>query len=141
MKTRLLLLCALALAACSKGADNGSTNEAAVPAAPDKAFAALTGDAAAGEAAFVQCRLCHTVEPGKNLIGPSLHQVVGRKAGSLPGFTYSTAMKNSGITWTGEQLYRFLAAPAKTVPGTRMAFAGLKDPQRRADLIAYLETK
>ena len=141
MKARLLLVCALVLAACSKAKDSGSTNEAAAPAAPDRAFAELKGDAAAGETAFVQCRLCHTLEPGKNLIGPSLHQVVGRKAGSLPGYTYSAAMKNSGITWTGEQIYRFLAAPAAVVPGTRMAYAGLKDPQRRADVIAYLETK
>ncbi|PMX56167.1 cytochrome c family protein, partial [Pseudomonas sp. FW305-33] len=66
-------------------------------------LAAYTGDAKKGETDFITCKTCHAIEAGVNKIGPSLHGVVGRKAGSIPGFTYSTANKNSGITWTEEK--------------------------------------
>jgi cytochrome c len=88
--------------------------------------------------AFAQCMSCHTVESGKNLIGPSLHGVVGRKAASLPGFAYSDALKTSGLTWDEATLDRWLAAPAKLVPGTKMTFFGLPDPAKRKELIAWL---
>lgn len=108
-------------------------------AAPEPAFASLTGDAAAGQAAFMQCRTCHTVNDTQS-IGPHLNGVVGRRMGAVPGFAYSPAMQAGGKTWTPEELYHFLGAPQASVPGTRMAFAGIRDPQRRADLIAWLAT-
>ncbi len=98
------------------------------------------GDAEHGKAVFSQCGICHAVEPGKPKLGPSMFGVVGRHAASVPGFAYSTAMKAYDVTWTPETLDRYLAAPMKTVPGTRMAFAGLSDEKNRQDVIAYLET-
>lgn len=102
------------------------------------AFAQAAGDAAAGEKVFNQCKACHTIEAGKNRVGPSLHGVVGRQAGSVEGFTYSPAMKSAGLTWTPENLDKYLADPKGTVPGNKMAFAGLKKPEDRANVIAYL---
>lgn len=104
------------------------------------AHAEQAGDPVAGEKAFTPCKACHTVEEGKNKIGPSLHGVVGRKAGTYPGFTYSPAMANSGITWTAESLDKYLADPKGAVPGNKMVFPGLKSEQDRKNVIAYLET-
>jgi len=103
-------------------------------------FADMKGDAAAGEKVFAQCKTCHVIDAGVNRIGPSLHGVVGRKAGEIAGFSYSAANKESGITWTAEKLYQYLEKPARVVPGTKMAFAGLAKGQDRADVIAYLST-
>lgn len=103
-------------------------------------FAELTGDAVHGEKVFLQCKTCHTLEEGKNMIGPSLRDIIGRKASSIAGFSYSTANQNSGITWSPEKLFQYLEKPQRVVPGTKMAFAGLSKAQDRADLIAYLTT-
>jgi cytochrome c len=112
------------------------------PAAPaEVTFASLTGNAANGEKLFAVCKTCHVAEKGVNRVGPSLWGVVGRKAGTIEGFKYSPANKNSGITWTEDNLFTYLAAPQKFMPGTYMAYAGMKPPQDRADLIAYLKTK
>jgi cytochrome c len=111
------------------------------PVAEDVAFADLTGDATKGETVFAQCKTCHLIEAGKNGVGPSLNAVVGRAAGTVEGFTYSDANKNSGITWTPEILFEYLKDPRGYLPGTKMAFPGLKDPQDRADVIAYLQTQ
>ncbi len=108
-----------------------------VMAAP--AWADATGDAVKGKAAFGACAMCHSVETGKNGIGPSLFGVVGRAAGTAPGFKYSAAMTKAG-TWTPQTLDAFIAAPKTAVPGTTMPYGGLKDAQKRADLIAYLGT-
>ena len=78
---------------------------------------------------------------GVNRVGPSLWGIVGRPAGSIANFKYSPANKNSGLTWSEDQLFTYLEAPQKVVKGTYMAFAGLKKPQDRADVIAYLKTK
>jgi cytochrome c len=102
-------------------------------------LASYTGDAAAGEKAFAVCKTCHAVEAGKNMVGPSLHAIQGRKSGSIAGYSYSTANKNSGITWTNEKLFQYLEAPQRIIPGTKMTYTGLKDPQKRADVIAYLD--
>src|SRR6185312_8359453 len=81
-------------------------------------------DAKAGETTFKRfCAVCHTVTPGQNRIGPSLYGVVGRKSGSAPGYSYSDANKNSGITWTEEELDKYLTNPQQVVPHTKMLFA------------------
>jgi cytochrome c len=116
--------------------------ELAAPAAPAAVtFASLTGDAAKGEKVFGQCKTCHVAEKGVNRVGPSLAGLIGRTAGSIEGFKYSPANKNSGIVWTEEKLFEYLESPQKVIKGTYMAFAGLKNPQDRADVIAYLKTK
>lgn len=123
-----------------------TTAAAAAPAADNTdtldgmKFASYTGDAAKGKVAFVTCTTCHAVQEGVNKIGPSLHAVIGRKAGSIAGYTYSAANKNSGITWTPEKLFQYLEKPQRIVPGTKMAYPGMPDPQKRADVIAYLAT-
>jgi len=98
------------------------------------------GDAARGQKRFEECAACHTTAPGSNNVGPSLAGVIGRKAGELPDFRYSPAIKRSGITWTPEALDAFLSDPQKMVPGNRMPYGGLTDAQGRADLIAYLQS-
>ena len=93
-----------------------------------------------GETLFKKnCAICHTLEAGKNKIGPSLAGVVGRKAGSVPGFAYSAANKNSGDIWDAQTLDTYLADPRKFMPGTKMVFAGLKNPDDREALIEYLK--
>lgn len=99
------------------------------------------GDAQAGGAVFKsQCSICHAVQSGRNLNGPSLFGVVGRPAGQAPGFAYSAANKSSGLTWDAATLDRYLTAPREVMPHTLMSYGGLKDPVRRANLIAYLTT-
>jgi len=94
----------------------------------------------AGEAIFKRyCQVCHTVEAGKNKIGPSLAGIVGRKAGSAPGYSYSDANKNSGVTWDEANLDTYLTDPRKFIPGTKMLFVGIKNPDDRKALIAYLK--
>ena len=97
------------------------------------------GDAARGEAKFKECAACHRLESGVNNVGPSLHGIIGRKAGELTDFRYSPAIKRSGITWTPDTLDGFIKEPQAMVPANRMPYAGLADPADRADLIAYLE--
>jgi cytochrome c len=96
------------------------------------------GDAARGEARFGDCAACHKLEAGANNVGPSLHGIFARRAGELPDFRYSPALKRSGIVWTPETLGAFLANPQALVPGNRMPYAGMTDAGSRADLIAYL---
>lgn len=94
-----------------------------------------------GKSVFNLCRACHSLEAGKNLIGPSLHGLFGRKAGTAPGYNYSSAMKNAGekgIVWNKKTIEQYIADPRKMVPGNKMAFPGLKTDQQRDDLIAYL---
>ena len=117
------------------------TVQAAAPAEATVTFASLTGDAAKGEKVFGQCRTCHVAEVGVNRVGPSLWNVVGRTAGSIEDYKYSAANKNSGFVWSEEQLFTYLEAPQQVIKGTKMAFAGLKKPQDRADVIAYLKTR
>jgi cytochrome c len=97
-------------------------------------------DAAAGEKDFLVCRACHQVGPGaKVAVGPVLNGIIGRKAGTYPGYQYSPANKDSGIVWTPEELDKYLISPQTVVPHTKMIFPGLKDEQKRKDVIAYLE--
>jgi len=101
--------------------------------------APATAAVAAPPAAFMQCRSCHSVEPGKNGVGPSLAGIAGKPAAGVPGFRYSDALRNSGITWTPEKLDEWLAGPMKMVPGTRMVQMVRNADQRKA-IIDYLET-
>jgi cytochrome c len=166
--TLAIAVSALALAACSKKAEDTDTTTtttstsststdagAAAPAASTvpaastasaasntdtmdgTKLASFTGDATKGGIVFLQCKTCHELD--KNKIGPMLHGVVGRAAGTIAGYTYSDANKNSGITWTPEKLFQYLEKPQRVVPGTKMTFAGLSDAQKRADVIAYLK--
>ncbi|MBC2669742.1 c-type cytochrome [Novosphingobium piscinae] len=99
------------------------------------------GDAVKGKAVFAQCAACHKADAsGKSTIGPNLWKVVGRPAGTLAGFNYSAAMKGAKRSWTPANLDAYLTAPAKAVPGNKMAFAGVKDATARANVIAYLGT-
>jgi cytochrome c len=94
----------------------------------------------AGEIVFKKnCAVCHTLEAGQNKIGPTLAGVVDRKAGSVPGFAYSTANKNSGDTWDEQTLDIYLTDPKKFMPGTKMVFAGVKNPTDRKALVEYLK--
>jgi cytochrome c len=98
------------------------------------------GNAEAGAGVFKRCMACHKVGPNaKNGVGPVLNGVVGRAAGAYPGYSYSAANKNSGLTWDEPTLTRYLRAPRKLVPGTKMTFAGLNKDQEIADVIAYLK--
>jgi len=105
--------------------------------------AAQPGDAENGKDLFKVCRPCHQVGPGaRNGIGPTLNGVVGTKAGTIAGFTYSEANKEAGtkgLVWTEDNLFKYLANPATFMPGNKMTYAGMKDETDRRDLIAYLK--
>jgi cytochrome c len=103
-------------------------------------MAAHAQDAAAGEKAFAPCRACHQIgENAKNAVGPELNGVIGRKAGSVEGYNYSPANKNSGLTWDEATFSEYIKDPKAKVPGTKMIFAGIKDEKKIKDLIAYLK--
>jgi cytochrome c len=105
------------------------------------ATAAFAADPAAGEKIFkAQCGICHAVAEGQNRIGPTLFGVVGRAAGSVPGFNYTADHKKLGVTWDAATLDKYLTNPRAMVPDTSMVYAGLKDDAERADLVAYLGT-
>ena len=98
-------------------------------------------DAAAGEKVFVVCKACHQIgDTAKNGVGPVLNGLLGRKAGSVDGYRYSDANKNSGITWDEAIFTEYIKDPKAKIPGTKMVFAGIKDEQKIKDLIAYLHT-
>lgn len=97
------------------------------------------GDAKAGEAVYSRCLGCHAIEYHRT--GPKHCGLLGRPAGSAPGYEYSAAMKGAKLVWDEKTLDRFLADPLKTVPGTTMTYAGVPDARDRADLIAYLKTQ
>ena len=106
------------------------------------ALPANAGDPAKGKGVFAaQCSMCHTDNKGgTTILGPNLYGVVGRKAGTLPGYAYSSGMKAAGFVWTTDQLKTYLPAPRNMVPGTKMSFAGLKNPTQLDDLVAFLDT-
>ena len=152
-----ILIAAVSMAACGKSGDTQTSTAAAnveapstAPAAPSaeeqqKLLASLPApyngaDVANGQSKFAVCRSCHTLTPGgPNMTGPNLHGLFGRKAGSHPDFNYSDGLKTSGITWDAAQLDKWIENPRAVVPGTKMSFAGIKDPKDRADLIGYLK--
>jgi cytochrome c len=97
-------------------------------------------DADAGEKVFAQCRACHQVgEAARNLVGPKLNGLFGRKSGTIEGYSYTDANKNSNITWDEPTFREYILDPKGKIPGTKMAFAGIRNPQQVNDLIAFLK--
>jgi cytochrome c len=97
-------------------------------------------DAAAGEKVFAVCKACHQIgETAKNAVGPVLNGVIGRPAGTFPGFNYSDANKNSGLNWDEATFRDYIKDPRAKIPGTKMIYPGLKDEQKTSDLLAYLK--
>jgi cytochrome c len=147
--TLVTLAAVTALAGCNKSGGNPApANQAPGVLLSDdemkKAQASLpapynTADLSNGESKFALCSTCHTVVAGgPNMTGPNLHGVFGRKAASLPGFNYSDALKGAGWTWDPAHLDTWITDPKVADPGTKMTFAGMKDPKDRTDVIAYL---
>lgn len=147
MRSLLILAAALLVVGCSKQAEPApvaatvpAANQATAPAAAAIAApeAAPAAPAISGEQAFAMCTACHSRDAAApQRMGPNLHNLIGRKAGSNPGFDYSPALKASDISWDAKQLDAYLTAPSKLVPGTRMVIA-VPDPARRQALIEYL---
>lgn len=100
--------------------------------------ALAAGDAAKGKRVFNKCKACHSLEAGKHRIGPSLHGVFGREAGTVSGFKFSKAMKDSKVVWSPETLAKYLEKPRDFIKGTRMVFPGLRKEKEREDLNAFL---
>ena len=101
---------------------------------------AMAQDVAAGEKSFNKCRACHQVgETAKNTVGPVLNGLFGRKSGTIEGYSYSDANKNSGITWDEKVFAEYIADPKAKIPGTKMSFAGIKNEQEVKDLTAFLK--
>lgn len=98
-----------------------------------------SGDPVRGKTVYARCAACHDLNTGATRLGPSLKGVVGRTSGTMPNFNYSQALKDKAVVWNAETLDAFLSGPSKYVPGNRMAFPPLANPQDRADLIAFLE--
>jgi len=122
--------------AVAESSDSG----AAANTGPDFATLFAAADAAKGESVFSKCKACHSTEAGANGVGPSLHGVVGRKVDSAPGYSYSGALEKVVDTWTPENIFHFIENPKGFAPGTKMGFAGLKKPEDRVNLIAYLQS-
>ncbi len=99
------------------------------------------GDAESGEKVFRKCKTCHTFDPAQKKIGPHLQGIFGRKAGTVAGFKYSKPMAESGIVWDEAKLDEYLLKPKDFIPGNKMTFAGLKKPEGRADVIAYINAQ
>ena len=125
MKSALALAGAAVLALCSTSALAQEDKEAAIK---------------AGETIFAQCRACHQVGPkAKNTVGPILNGLFGRPSGTIEGYNYSEANKKSGITWDEKEFAVYIENPRAKIPGTKMAYAGLKDPKRIENLTAFLK--
>ena len=102
---------------------------------------ANAADPVKGRKVFKKCVACHSLQEGKNKMGPPLNNLLGRKAGSVDGYKYSKAMKNSGVVWDEESLDKFITKPRKFIPKTKMSFRGIKKKSLRDDLISFLKNK
>lgn len=148
--------CTLTLAACGGGnppatpptetspaTTTATATPAAAPAPTDADLAAriAAADLDKGKVLFLQCRACHSLVPEEEAgkIGPTLYGVIGRAAGTAPGYAYSEAVAQSGIVWSPEQIDRWLERPSDFLPGNKMVFVGVQDPQDRANIIAFIQ--
>ena len=153
MRGAAILFMALVLAACDGGSEEQSSanNTPARPVpeqlSPDEQLAVLASlpapynaaDLENGRRRFAQCRSCHTLPAGgPNLVGPNLHGVFGREIASKPGFNYSKPAQEANFVWDAQHLDQWLTDPRGFLPGTKMVFAGIKDPNDRRDVIAYV---
>jgi cytochrome c len=134
LRSSIAIACAVLTACGGSGSNSGESTAAGDATAPQVVAVASS----APPPAFAICSSCHAVEPGRRSVGPSLAGIVGRKAGSLPGYAFSDALKTSGIIWDAKTLDTWLAGPMKMVPGTKMVIA-LPDPQGRKAVIEYLQ--
>jgi cytochrome c len=129
--------------AAAPATDATPADATAPAAAGDLAAMIASADLNKGKTLFLQCRACHSLsaanEPGK--IGPTLYGVVGRPAGAVADFQYSDAVKNSGLTWTAENISAWLERPSEFLPGNKMVFIGVKEAQDRANVIAYIQAE
>jgi len=116
----------------------GSSKQNNEPRNSVAATASLQGDTVAGRQVFKKCQACHSLAPGKTILGPSLAGIIGRKSGAEPDFNYSPALKQAALTWDAATLDGYLMDPQKIVPGNRMPFPGLKTDHDRSDVIAFL---
>jgi cytochrome c len=91
-----------------------------------------------GRAVYKRCSACHSLEPSQNGIGPTLYKLLGRRAGTVPGYLYSSAMKNAGIVWNAATLTQYLRNPNRSIPGSKMEFSGISNARDMEDLLAYL---
>ena len=153
MLRKIVWVFALSLLAACGGGGPPTSGETAAPTAtvtsltPAEITAAMgklpapynTADYTAGRTVFAQCRSCHVIEAGAgNRVGPNLHGLIGRRVGSEAGFAYSDPLKNATFNWDADHLDHWLAGPQAYLPGTRMAFVGVRDETQRRNLIAYL---
>jgi cytochrome c len=151
MRRLIVTSVVLSLAASVTGCGKASTQDQSAAPPPPPSLAAMKALQAAlpapyntanlenGQAKFALCASCHTITPGgPNMTGPHLHDVVGRKAGSIADYNYSEALKSSGWIWDAARLDAWLTNPRTMLAGTKMSFVGLRDPKDRTDLIAYL---
>ena len=153
------LTTALALALAGCGPSGGSASNTAAATAPPAAAPTLTdaqkkaliaqlpaayqaADLSNGEAKFALCRSCHTTAPGgDDMTGPNLWGIFGRKAGSKASFTYSDDLKNAGWTWDADRIDKWITNPRAVLPGTKMTFIGMPDPNDRRDVVAFLKVQ
>ena len=131
---------ALALSACGSAKQEETPASGNAPADTSAPGATPSTAADGAPLAFGICKSCHSVDKGKNMIGPSLAGIVGTKAGDVAGFSFSPALKGSGLTWDDATLDKWLENPMKLVPGTRMTYSGQTDPAKRKAIIEYLKT-
>jgi cytochrome c len=112
----------------------------AIVALASSAGVAVAGDIAAGEKSFKKCMACHSIgETAKNMIGPAQNGLKGRKSGTVPGYNYSEANKNSGIVWDEETFKEYIKNPRAKIPGTKMTFPGIQNEKEAEDLWSFLE--
>jgi cytochrome c len=123
-------------------AGGGAASAPVAEVVPDFGTVLPTADVADGKSISTRCEQCHDISKGgPNKIGPELWNVIGRARATNPGFSYSSAMKAKGGTWTYDELFQFLHSPGVYIPGTKMSFAGLRSEKERIDLIAFLRTQ
>lgn len=142
-KISIIVIITALVSTCGQPEETGETDvsaEAAVEATPiETAEIPSTGIAAKGKIVFLKCRSCHTLKKGAvHLTGPNLHGFYDAKAGTREGYAYSDVLKSSGVTWNDEAMDAWLEQPTKSIPGTKMVFAGLPKKEDRDAVMAYL---